>query len=61
MMSQNILINICDSSEGTGEYERDDMEDIMTRTPPTNITNLNYIRNYFKIDKIILSILIFNL
>ena len=27
------------------------MEDIMTRTPPTNITNLNYIRNYFKIDK----------
>ena len=48
----NILINVCDTSYSLdGEYERDDMEDIMIRTPPTNITNLNYIRNYFKIDK----------
>ena len=50
----NILINGCDEllfQEYEYPYERDDMEDILTRTPPTNITNLNYIKNYFKVDK----------
>ena len=50
----NILINGCNYlclKEYGYPYERDDMEDIITRTPPTNITNLNYIKNYFKVDK----------